>query len=154
MILCQFSWSRQPMRTLMRARTSESMQPCCVQSSKHSPKLKTQLMLCQWLSESWGEPPFDMHSAADALEKLARGAHDDPLLDVSWWEPYHSQTNKKWNLICISFFLSIITPIITSHVWELTVSFSGLCRMLDQHLDLVVGSCNQCKLKISKQCLT
>ena len=35
-----------------------------------------------------GQDPYDMHSAALALEKLSRGCHEDPLLDVRWSGPY------------------------------------------------------------------
>ena len=35
-----------------------------------------------------GQDPYDMHSAASALEKLSRGCHEDPLVDVSWSGSY------------------------------------------------------------------
>lgn len=33
-----------------------------------------------------GQEPFEMHSAADAVEKLATGIFDQPLVDVKWFQ--------------------------------------------------------------------
>lgn len=63
---------------------------------------------------SWGESPFDMHPSADALEKLSRGCHDDSLVDVSWLEPYHSETTCQFCRGLLSWF--IIATWIARHV--------------------------------------
>ena len=50
----------------------------------------------QIILKLWGEHPFEMHAAADALVKLSMGIHDEPLLDVSWSDPYHPFLYDEW----------------------------------------------------------
>ena len=53
-----------------------------------------------------GQQPYEMHEAADALVKLSKGIHEEPLLDVSWSGPhtwfYMSHLSKIWGHLWLS----------------------------------------------------
>jgi hypothetical protein len=79
-----------------------------------------------------GQEPFDMHSAADALEKLSYGIFDDPFADVSWPLPQHNALFAK----CPEYFRTSFNLYWVSRVVSLSLSLPGRCHLLVLLLDL------------------
>ena len=91
-----------------------------------------------------GQEPFDMHSAADALEKLSYGVFDDPFADVSWSPPQHNALFAK----CPGCFKSSLYLYWASLFLCLSLSLQGRCHLLVLLLDLGALPQRGCKPEI------
>ena len=63
-----------------------------------------------------GPEPFDMHSAADALQNLSNGIFDEPLVDVSWSEAYQINGNTPKLLLATCWFKHLRSPRALPHL--------------------------------------